>query len=202
MSALELADYRSRVAEMYARIRQNPNPKAAWQQFRAERDLLFREHPRSALLASDRASFKGLGFFPYNPAYRFQAWVVPIQDEEILEIQLGEDGLLRMKRAGKVRFEVGGQAVTLTLFWLLGYGSGLFLPFADQTSKHSTYGGGRYLLDSIKGAYLGQADGGLVLDFNFAYNSSCAYNPRWVCRLAPAENRLRVEILVGENKFG
>lgn len=198
MDALALADYRSRVSQMYARIRQDLNPRAAWEQFCAERDLLFREHPCSALSEEQKAGFAGLSYYPYDPAYRLQAALEPLWDEEVVQIELGEDGLLQMKRAGRVSLKFGQQVANLTVFWLLGYGGGLFLPFADQTSGPSTYGGGRYLLDSIKGAYLGQAEGQLILDFNFAYNPSCAYNPRWVCPLAPLENRLPIKILAGE----
>ena len=91
--------------------------------------------------------------------------------------------------------------ITLTLFWIEGYGGGLFLPFGDRTNGTDTYGGGRYLYDTIKGADLGGegADAGrIVLDFNFAYNPSCAYSPRWVCPLAPPENRLPFRVSAGE----
>ena len=72
------------------------------------------------------------------------------------------------------------------------------LPFADATNGTSTYGGGRYLLDGIKGADLGMTDGRLIVDFNFAYNPSCAYSPAWVCPLAQAENRIPNAIAAGE----
>lgn len=39
---------------------------------------------------------------------------------------------------------------------------------------------------------------GVVLDFNFAYNPSCAYDPAWACPLAPAGNTVDVPIPVGE----
>ena len=87
---------------------------------------------------------------------------------------------------------------SLALYWLDGYGGGVFLPFADATRGDATYGGGRYLLDTVKGADLGEADGRLVLDFNFAYNPSCSYDPRWVCPLSPPENRLDVAVRAGE----
>ena len=86
----------------------------------------------------------------------------------------------------------------LALFWLDAYGGGVFLPFADATRGRETYGGGRYLLDTVKGADLGEEDGRLVLDFNFAYNPSCSYDPRWVCPLSPPENRLPVAVRAGE----
>ena len=57
---------------------------------------------------------------------------------------------------------------------------------------------GRYLFDTVKGADLGQQDGRLVVDFNFAYQPSCAYDPRWTCPLTPPANRLRVPIRAGE----
>ena len=105
---------------------------------------------------------------------------------------------MRFRRFGAVRFELGGEPQELALYWLEGYGGGVFLPFADATGRTQTYGGGRYLLDTVKGADLGDEDGRLVLDFNFAYNPSCAYDPRWVCPLSPPENRLAVEVRAGE----
>ena len=87
----------------------------------------------------------------------------------------------------------------LTLYWIGGYGGGVFLPFTDATSGPETYGGGRYLLDTIKGADLGQAaDGRVILDFNFAFAPSCAHSPRYVCPLAPKENHLQAAIRGGE----
>jgi uncharacterized protein (DUF1684 family) len=86
----------------------------------------------------------------------------------------------------------------LALYWLEAYGGGVFLPFRDETSGTETYGAGRYLLDTVKGADLGEEGGRLVLDFNLAYNPSCAYDPRWACPLAPPENRLTIPIRAGE----
>jgi len=105
-----------------------------------------------------------------------------------------------------VDFRVEDEPVTLSIYWLDIYGGGLFLPFRDATSPHESYGSGRYLFDTIKGSdFLSvvNADGRtqIVLDFNYAYNPSCAYNVRWVCPLAPPENRLRVAIRAGEMKY-
>jgi len=98
----------------------------------------------------------------------------------------------------RATFELNGRWLSLELYWLEGYGGGLFLPFSDTTSGDGTYGGGRYLLDTVKGADLGIENGRLVLDFNFAYNPSCAYDPKWVCPLAPAQNRLPIPVRAGE----
>ena len=98
----------------------------------------------------------------------------------------------------RARFELVGEPWALELYWLQGYGGGIFLPFGDTTNGHETYGSGRYLLDSVKGADLGMAGERMVLDFNFAYNPSCSYDPRWACPLTPRENRLPIEIAAGE----
>jgi uncharacterized protein (DUF1684 family) len=106
-----------------------------------------------------------------------------------------------MQPIGTISFEVNGQVVSLTLFWITGYGGGIFLPFRDLTNATDTYAGGRYLLDTIKGADLGREGDQIVIDFNFAYNPSCAYNDRWSCPLPPPENRLPVPIRAGELRF-
>lgn len=195
----ELLDYRRRVSEMYARVRQPAHPvETRWDHFRHERDVLFGSHPQSALSPEQKAQFKGLAYFPYNPALRFLVSVDPQVPQEEFQVELEDDGVLRMRRFGKVRFEVDGKQVALSLFWLLGYGGGIFLPFRDRTNGGETYGGGRYLLDTIKHADLGHEENRLVLDFNFAYNPSCAYNPRWHCPLPLPENWLDVPINAGE----
>ena len=87
----------------------------------------------------------------------------------------------------------------LTVYWVEGYGGGLFIPFKDLTSGAQTYGGGRYLVDAIKGADLGLTEtGALILDFNFAYSPSCAWTPDFVCPLSPPENTLPTAIEAGE----
>ena len=89
---------------------------------------------------------------------------------------------------------------SLDVWRLASYGGGLFVPVKDASAGQGggTYGGGRYLLDTVKGADLGGSDGSLVLDFNFAYNPSCAYDPAWACPLAQPGNTVAVEIPVGE----
>jgi len=80
--------------------------------------------------------------------------------------------------------------------------SRLFLPFRNATSGQKTYGGGRYLYDTIKGADLGIEAEEIGLDFNYDYNPSCAYNnTQWVCPLAPPENRLPFAVEAGEKVF-
>ena len=121
------------------------------------------------------------------------AAVEPVE-EELREIAGSAGSLTTFRRFGRVSLPVG----TLDVYWLEAYGGGVFVPFADGTSGHETYGGGRYLLDTVKGSDLGGEDGRLVLDFNFAYNPSCAYDGRWACPLAPPANRLGARIRAGE----
>ena len=196
---LDLAQYREKVAGLYAQVRRPELPlESRWLAWRHGRDELFRTHPQSALDETGKALFHGLRYYPYDPALRFVLEVDTQVEPEMLEMELQEDGPTRLRRFGRVSFPILGQPVSLSLFWVEGYGGGIFLPFRDRTGPQETYGGGRYLLDTIKGANLGREGEGMVIDFNFAYNPSCAYNPRWNCPLAPRENWLAVEVRAGE----
>ncbi len=102
-----------------------------------------------------------------------------------------------MRRVGLVRLPepVAG---TLDLWSFEQYGGGLFLPLKDATAGDTSYGAGRYLLDTAKGADLGGSDGRLVVDLNFAYHPSCRYDDRWQCPLAPPGNVLSAAVRAGE----
>jgi len=157
-----------------------------------------REHPDSPIAVEARATWEGPRWFPYDPAFRVRG-VIDTRDERTsFGISLAADGVLRCTRVGHVEFSMGGRAALLAMYWLEGYGGGLWLPFSDATSGTETYGGGRYLYDTIKGADLGISGADIVLDFNFAYNPSCAYDERWSCPLSPLENRLLFPITAGE----
>jgi hypothetical protein len=194
---LTLMDWKRRVFALYAEVRAG-EPRQAWERWRAVRDELFRTHPQSPL--QDRTAFGGLPYFDYDPALRVLAAVEPAERVR-REIATSGEEPYSFTRFARARFELDGER-ELDLYWLDGYGGGIFLSFADETSGHETYGACRYLLDTVKGADLGEADGRLVLDFNFAYNPSCAYDPRWVCPLAPPGNRLPVAVRGGERYPG
>ena len=83
---------------------------------------------------------------------------------------------------------------------MAGYAGGIFIPFRDDTNGSETYAAGRYLVDAAKSADLGgdPSAGTLILDFNFAFQPSCAFDPQWACPLAPPESRLPVRIEAGE----
>ncbi|MDP9295779.1 MAG: DUF1684 domain-containing protein [Actinomycetota bacterium] len=194
---LSLLDWRRWIFAIYEEIRSSSDPRRAWERWRAVRNGLFRAHPQSPLPQRDRAGFPGLSFFDYDPAMRVLAEVQDAPPEHY-EIQTSGDGTYGFTRFGTATFEVAGVPAELELYWLDGYGGGLFLPFRDATAGKETYGAGRYLLDTVKGADLGSQGDRLILDFNFAYNPSCAYDPQWVCPLAPPPNRIGVEIRAGE----
>jgi uncharacterized protein len=199
---LDLLDYKRRVFALYARVRAEPDPARAFATWVAERDDLYAHHPQSALPPSRRADFGGLSYFDHDPAGRVLADVEAASERRRYDVASSDGATMAFERIGVARFALGGEAIALELYWLLGYGGGLFVPFADATAGEETYGAGRYLLDTVKGADLGMRDGRLVLDFNLAYNPSCAYDPRWACPLAPPPNRLSVAVRMGERYVG
>jgi len=195
---LDLVDWRRRVGDLY-RI----SGRDALTRFRRVRDELLRTHPQSPIEPDERPSFAGLRYFDADPAYRVAARIEPGDGSELVIDTGGEDGAVRYRRVGRLTFDLAGQACTLTVLSLIQYAGGLFVPFRDLTSGRETYGGGRYLFDTAKdtdGLVLEIAPGSrdVVLDFNFAYNASCAYSPRWACPLAPPENHLKVAVRAGE----
>lgn len=176
------------------------DPAEAWVVWRDARDELFRDHPHSPLPPDARDGFDGFDLYEYDPSLRVLGDVDEAEPKRY-EIATSGDGSYAFTRFGVAGLELGGERLELELYWLEGYGGGVFLPFADATSGSETYGAGRYLSDTVKGADLGTEDGRLVLDFNVAYNLSCSYDPRWVCPLPPPANRLAVAIRAGE-RFG
>jgi uncharacterized protein (DUF1684 family) len=198
---LDLLDYRRRVFELYRAVREGGAGAETCARFRQGRDDLFAHHLQSALDAVQKAAFTGLRYYDYEPSYRVTAQIDWEVSPDVLEVELGDDGHFAYRRIGRVTFDLPTGRGALSLFWITGYGGGLFLPFRDGTNSQTTYGGGRYLYDTIKGADLGAGGDSLVLDFNYAYNPSCAYHARWVCPLAPPENRLSISIPAGELAF-
>jgi len=198
MTALEVADWRRRNFALYAAIRENPDAASAHADWRAGRDEMFATHPASPLLPEDLRDFKGLPFEAYDPDWRFEASIVP-GDGRRMNVETGTDGVVPFDLLGTVEID---QVGSLDVWRLASYGGGIFVPVKDALSrvKGGTYGGGRYLLDTVKGADLGPGSTpeSLVLDFNFAYNPSCAYDPAWACPLAQAGNTLAVQVPVGE----
>ena len=197
--ALAVLDWRRQTAESYREVRRlaADDPAAAHRGWVERRDVLFAEHPASPLLPADRARFTGLPVPPYDEAFRFE---VELEEAEpaTFSATTGTDGLAPFTRLGSVRL---GTLGSLDVWLLRTYGGGLFVPVKDALAgaRGGTYGGGRYVLDTIKGADLGSdARGRLIVDLNFAFNPSCAYDPDWACPLAPPGNVVAVQVPVGE----
>ena len=185
--SLTLLDWRRRTAAAFAAYRAAPDPAQGWATWRAQRAALLRDHPDSPLPAGRREQPP---FLPYDPALRHELPLLPAAPEQ-REVPTGTDGTVGFSRIGRLEVPAVG---SLDVWWLQQYGGGLFVPLRDATCGHGAYGGGRYLLDTVKGAdHGGDVDpvsgrGVLVLDLNLAYHPSCAYDPAWACPLAPPGN--------------
>jgi len=194
-----IADWRRRVAQMYADVRRiaASDPEAAHGVWVQQRDELFAMHAASPLDVVASASFEGLEVARYDPAYRFEAVIEPAGQQR-MDVATATDGVVPFERIGTVQL---GTLGSLAVWALKTYAGGLFVPVRDALAGTRTYGGGRYVLDTVKGADHGMVDDRLVIDLNFAYNPSCAYNPAWTCPLATRANTLAVEVPVGELAF-
>ena len=221
-ATLTLADWRRTIGSLYADVRRlaTTDPAAALDHWRATRERLYREHPQSPVPADRRADFRA-HHFDHDPALRFELAVEPLggvstaagptpfggalnfgsgPDSLAIDLPVSAGGAMAFRRFGAVTIPLPGGSRRLELYWMEGYAGGLFLPFRDATNGTETYGAGRYLLDAAKSADLGgdRAAGTLVIDFNFAFQPSCAFDPKWACPLAPPSNRLDVPIRAGE----
>jgi uncharacterized protein (DUF1684 family) len=195
--ALDLLDWKRQVFGLYEVVRASPDPREAWEHWRATRDQLFREHPQSPLPEDERPEFAGCEYFDYDPQARVLGRIEPTERVR-RDVVTSTGAAFPFSKIGTVRFALSGEELALALLWNEGYGGGLFVSFQDGTSGEETYPAARYLLDTVKGADLGTQGGKLVLDFNFAYNPSCAYDSSWACPLATPESRLDVRVCAGE----
>jgi len=193
---VKLIDWRRRVGDLYAALRREPDPRRGHALWRRGRDELFRTHPQSPLPASDPLRAAGLPYYPYDPSMRFVVPLRAARRSEMLTIQTASDGTVPLKLVGHVT--IPGLGIELDAWALDQYGGGLFVPLRDGTAGTETYGGGRYLLDTVKGADLGDHAGELILDLNFLYHPSCRYNNAWDCPLAPEGNTTQQPVRAGE----
>ena len=214
---IQLADWRRQIADLYAEVRllSATDVEAALELWRATRERLFREHPQSPVPADKRAGFWAR-HYPADPELRFEVAVAPDAAPPepaegglaalggglgiAMDLPVSAGGTMSFSRIGHVEVPFAEGPRRLGVYWMAGYAGGIFLPFRDATSGDETYAAGRYLLDSAKSADLGgdPARGTLTLDFNFAFQPSCAFDPKWACPLAPPENRLDIPVRAGE----
>jgi uncharacterized protein len=161
--------------------------------FRAEKDEVFGRDPQSPLTPEQRRTFRGLAYFDENPQLVINATldrnVEP--DEVRMSTTGGEEQVYH--RYGLVRFKVDDQPAQLVLY-SSDDSDELFIPFRDATSGKESYPAGRYLEVHAHGD-------DVTIDFNYAYNPNCAYDPSWSCPVPPPENWLKVPIRAGEKTF-
>lgn len=162
-------------------------------EFRASKDSFFSRSHQSPLPHDSRHNFAGLKYYEPNDELVFTLEVVP-GDRSRLQVQTTDGQERTYERSGVVTFDVGDDAVQLTLY-STGH-HGYFVPFRDATSGKETYGAGRYL--DIEP----NDDGTITLDFNYAYNPFCVYDDAYSCPLPPTENWLKVPIEAGELDWG
>jgi uncharacterized protein (DUF1684 family) len=195
---LSLLDWRRRVAELYAAVRASADPRTGHDLWRAGRNNLLKTHPDSPLPPEARQQFSELRVARYDGALRWELELDTRVAPRRLNIATEPDGIVPFERIGVLHLPAVGD---LDVWWLAAYGGGVFIPFRDRTAGVETYGGGRYLIDTVKGADLGGSERTLIIDLNFAYNPSCAYDPAWACPLPPEGNVLAVTVHAGELAF-
>jgi uncharacterized protein (DUF1684 family) len=169
---------------------------------RAQRDDYFRRSPDTPLPAEGVARFAGLEYWEPDARYYFVGPIHRYQQPERFTIVTTTGASRPCERYGWIRFPIEGRPRTLQVYRLLDLGEqagveALLLVFRDATSGHETYPAGRYV------DFAGAAGGPYVLDFNTAYNPSCAYGDpeRFACPMAPRENWLDVSIEAGERGY-
>lgn len=162
-------------------------------ELRTQKDQLL-QTPEGPLTEVQRSRFKGLSYYPPNFELRFEVALQEAAVADTVQFPTSRNSFDPYVRRGTFRFSVDGRDQELTLFAAL-HGGHLFLPFADRTSGHETYGAGRYLDPELL------PNGRYRLDFNHAYSPYCAYNAKWICPLPPPENKLDVAIEAGERNF-
>jgi uncharacterized protein (DUF1684 family) len=194
---LDLVDWRRQVAALYTAVRAERSPEVGHAIWRRGRDELMRQHPQSPLLPDDDLRRTGVPYWPYNQALRFEVAVQPSDEPSTLQLQTGGTDTTALRRLGSVHLPAPVDAA-VDVWWMQQYAGGLFLPLRDGTAGGASYGGGRYLLDTAKGADLGSVSGALVVDLNFLYHPSCRYNEDWQCPLAPAGNTVAFAVQAGE----
>ena len=175
-----------------------PGWRDAVEEERQKKARFFREGPRSPIPPDLKGDdFPGLAYFDPDPAYRFEVELHEHDDVEEVTVGTSAEGERTYLRHGEFTFEVDGESATLQAYRPVD-DDRLWVPFRDETSGEETYGAGRYL-DLEPDHH--QVGGRWVLDFNRAYNPTCAYNEAYECPLVPMENWLEVEIEAGEQDF-
>jgi len=174
--------------------------KAETKKEREVKDRFFRSrYPGSPIPSEDRAKFKGLDYFPPDPAYRFELELHEHKEKRVVRIAYTKGQEQDFLRWGEFRFKVGDKEQAIQAYKSDPAEERLFILFRDATSGKETYGAGRYL-DLEPGSHR-TANGKWILDFNKAYNPWCVYSENYTCPLVPQENWLDMSIHAGEKEY-
>jgi uncharacterized protein (DUF1684 family) len=142
-----------------------------------------------------RTDFKGLDYFPLDPAWRMTGTFVPYDAPKKVPIPTVLGTTETMEAPGLVKLTIDGKELTLEPVIEDPTDPKLWFIFKDGTSAKETYGGGRFLYADMP------KDGKVVVDFNQAYNPPCAFTPYATCPLPPKQNWLPIRVEAGEKVF-
>lgn len=172
--------------------------------YQIAQNAIFKDASKSPLKKNDLKNFKGLDFFPIDSNFIVTGTFTKIDNAPIFEMATTTDRKPLYKEYGTIEFQINNVACKLMIYQNQDdlhneeYKDYLFLPFTDDTSGESSYGGGRYM-DIM--TYDIKADSTVVLNFNNTYNPYCAYNEKYSCPLTPRKNHLNVAITAGIKSF-
>jgi uncharacterized protein (DUF1684 family) len=139
--------------------------------------------------------FKGIEFFPIDPAWRLEGKVEWADSSRTIEITNVLGQTLQQRSVGTLVFDYQGKTYRLDA---LDEGNDeFFIIFGDETNARETYGAGRYLYVPLP-----DSSGKVILDFNKAYNPPCAFTEFATCPLPPKQNVLPFAVRAGEKNYG
>jgi uncharacterized protein (DUF1684 family) len=166
--------------------------RAAWGEWRRQRDQFFKHHYASPLPEEAMEEFEALDYFDFDAGMAFEVTLDPKVDEAISIVS---------STGSRSSYAVAGHVVialpdgTRSLLALRGEEDDIFIPFRDGTCGAGSYGGGRYV------GLVSRAEGLLTVDFNRSINPYCAYDTDFSCPLPPAQNQIEMRIEAGERDY-
>jgi uncharacterized protein (DUF1684 family) len=173
--------------------------QTALERQRENKDEYFGSDPHSPIPPEEREDFEGLSYYPPDPDYRFVDELDEFDEKESVVVGTSTGGEQEYLVWGEFHVEIDGEPVSIQAYKGDSEEDRLWVPFRDETSGEETYGAGRYI--DLEADTHRTGDGEWVLDFNQAYNPTCAYSDRYECPLPPTENWLDVRIEAGEKAF-
>jgi len=172
--------------------------------YQQELNASYKDASQSPLKKKDLKDFKGLDFFPIDSSFIVTAKLVKIFDSPIFKMATTTDRKPLYKEYANLTFSLKGKQHHLTVYQNQDdlndekYKDYLFLPFTDNTSGTTSYGGGRYMDIMISEI---SSNSTVLLNFNNTYNPYCAYNDKYSCPLTPRKNHLNLKVTAGVKIF-